>query len=84
MTLQMVQAPVQMVQLQLQPAPTQTLQVAAAPMQTVQLVQQVQYQAVQMPALSIAPQVQASAPSNMVATPVQLLIPQRKCHFFGH
>jgi hypothetical protein len=81
MTLQLVQAPVQMVQLQLQPAPTQTLQLAAAPMQTVQLVQQVQYQTVQMPTVSMA--AQASAPS-MVATPVQLLIPQRRCHFFGH
>ena len=83
-TLQLVPAPVQTVQLSLVPAPTQALQLAPAPMQTVQLVHYVQVQTVQIPTFSIAPQVQTAGPNSMMATPIQLLIPRKSCHLFGH
>ena len=86
--LQMLPAtPVQTVSLSY--APVQAVQLAAAaPVQAVQLaapqVQYVQLQTIQTPAVSLAVQQQVSCQTPVVATPVQLLIPQHRwCHFFG-
>jgi len=71
-------APVQQLQLATSPAPLQTVQLATTQVQYVQL------QAVQSPIVSLTAQPAATCQTAMVATPVQLLIPQHRwCHLFG-
>ncbi len=86
---QMVPAtPVQMVSLAVAPVQQLQLAISPAPLQTVQLsttqVQYVYLQAAQAPIVSLTAQPQATCQTAVVATPVQLLIPQHRwCHFFG-
>jgi hypothetical protein len=76
-----VSTPVQAVTLAAAPTPVQAAPVALAAAPT-----QVQYVAVQAapaPTVSLAP-VQVVTQSALVATPVQLLLPHRKCGLFCH
>jgi hypothetical protein len=79
---QMVAAPFQAVQASyVQAVPTvQYVPVAAAPAP----VQYVAVQSAQVPAVSATPQVQVATQNQLAVTPVQLLIPHRKCHLFSH
>jgi hypothetical protein len=65
----------------------QPVQLSVAPVQAVQLATQVQYvqlQAIQAPAVSMSPMYAVPSQTQMVATPVQLLLPHHGlCRFFG-